>query len=446
MLIALILALLTTGLVALNAKPALADTTLCSGSSYSTCTSAGYSDNGYSTHSSTSYWSMYSGHNCTNYVAYVEQTTNGAPTPSYSLGNAYQWASQASAHGVTVNGTPGAGSVAQWNAASWNTNDGHVAYVEGVNGDGSITVSEDSYPSGPFDWRVIPPSSPYWPNNFIHFKDLSSSNTQMMITGDSSVYAKTSIGYGGWVSETGPGNAQAIAVGGGYQVFLRGDSAVFAKNSVGGGGWVQETDRATANQIAVGSTGVQMMRTSDAAVYDKNTIGYGGWTQVAAPGNATAIAVGGNTEMFIRGDAAVFAKTYGSVGWTQETSPGNATAIAVSSTGVQMFIRGDGAVFATNSIGGPWTQETSPGNAQAIAVGGNTQMFLRGDSTVFATNSIGGPWTQETSPANAVAIAVGADGTQLFRRGDSAVFATNSIGGAWTQETDPGTASAIAAG
>ena len=64
--------------------PALADTVLCSGASYSTCTNAGYTDHGYGANSGNSYWQIDPGHNCTNYAAYVEQTVNGAPTPSYS--------------------------------------------------------------------------------------------------------------------------------------------------------------------------------------------------------------------------------------------------------------------------------------------------------------------------------------------------------------------------
>ena len=168
-----LLTLLTAGLVTLSSKPALADTSLCSGNSYSSCTNVGHTDHGYSTHSGGSYWSMYSGHNCTNYVAYVESTVNGAPTPKYNLGNAADWATKASANGVQVNGTPVAGSVAQWNAAPWNNNNGHVAYVESVNSDGSITVSEDNYPTGPFDWKIISAGSSNWPNNFIHFRDPS---------------------------------------------------------------------------------------------------------------------------------------------------------------------------------------------------------------------------------------------------------------------------------
>jgi surface antigen len=171
---ALLLSLLTVAVVAVSSSPARADTYLCSNNSRSVCTGAGYTDHGYSSHTGTSYWGAYlgtDGHNCTNYVAYAEQTVNGAPAPSYLLGNGSDWANNASAHGVAVNTTPGRGSVAQWNANSMHPA-GHVAYVESVNSDGSITVSEDVYSTGPFSWETIVPGDANWPNHFIHFKDL----------------------------------------------------------------------------------------------------------------------------------------------------------------------------------------------------------------------------------------------------------------------------------
>ncbi|MDX6231764.1 MAG: hypothetical protein QOH68_732, partial [Nocardioidaceae bacterium] len=48
---------------------------LCTG--YSSCSDKGYSSYGYSTQKSKSYWRMYTGTNCTNYVAYRLVTTNG---------------------------------------------------------------------------------------------------------------------------------------------------------------------------------------------------------------------------------------------------------------------------------------------------------------------------------------------------------------------------------
>ncbi len=180
----LFLGLLSAWLILSGAKPALADTSLCSNNSYSNCTGIGYTDHGYGANNGNMYWSEFSGHNCTNYAAYVEQAVNGASTPTPNhLGNASEWDNNATADGTTVDTTPGVGSVAQWEAGYHGADSsGHVAYVEAVskNSDGSIqsiTVSEDNWQYGPFDWRTITPGGGYWPSHFIHFKDLASAGT-----------------------------------------------------------------------------------------------------------------------------------------------------------------------------------------------------------------------------------------------------------------------------
>jgi surface antigen len=140
----------------------------------------GYTDHGYSSHSGSSYWGQDSGHNCTNYVAYAEQTLNGISKPSWlGIGNADVWWNHASGHVTESVSTPVIGAVAWWGDASWNGNAGHVAYVEGVsNGGATITVSEDAFPSGPFDWRRLNSTDHStstnfgWPNGFIYVANL----------------------------------------------------------------------------------------------------------------------------------------------------------------------------------------------------------------------------------------------------------------------------------
>ena len=60
-------------------------------------------------------------------------------------GNANNWATAAAADGYTVNNTPKAGAVMQTSQGAY----GHVAYVESVNDDGSVKVSEMNYNGGP---------------------------------------------------------------------------------------------------------------------------------------------------------------------------------------------------------------------------------------------------------------------------------------------------------
>ena len=76
--------------------------------------------------------------NCTWY-AYERRAQLGRPVGSF-WGNAATWASGARAAGYVVNNTPAVGAVMQ-NGGGY----GHVAIVESVNSDGSITVSEMNY-------------------------------------------------------------------------------------------------------------------------------------------------------------------------------------------------------------------------------------------------------------------------------------------------------------
>ncbi|MDK6370297.1 CHAP domain-containing protein, partial [Aerococcus sp. UMB9870] len=78
-------------------------------------------------------------------------------------GDARNWASAAQQAGYTVNHTPKAGSILQSSAGGY----GHVAYVESVGSDGSVTVSEMNW-NGGFNvksYRTITNPGSY---NYIH--------------------------------------------------------------------------------------------------------------------------------------------------------------------------------------------------------------------------------------------------------------------------------------
>lgn len=65
----------------------------------------------------------------------------GRPVPT-NLGNAVTWASRARAAGIGVDGSPRGGDVAYYrNIGGW----GHVGFVERVNSDGSIWISDMNY-------------------------------------------------------------------------------------------------------------------------------------------------------------------------------------------------------------------------------------------------------------------------------------------------------------
>lgn len=64
---------------------------------------------------------------------------------SSTWGNANNWANAAASSGYTVNNTPKQGAIMQTSQGAF----GHVAYVENVNNDGSVKVSEMNYNGGP---------------------------------------------------------------------------------------------------------------------------------------------------------------------------------------------------------------------------------------------------------------------------------------------------------
>lgn len=91
------------------------------------------------TQTSSSSANLYTAGQCTYYVFDKKQADGDSISATW--GNANQWASNAAADGHTVNNTPKEGSILQSSAGAF----GHVAYVENVNSDGSIEVSEMNY-------------------------------------------------------------------------------------------------------------------------------------------------------------------------------------------------------------------------------------------------------------------------------------------------------------
>lgn len=148
---------------------------LCTG--YNSCAAAGYSHAGYATANGTSYWSQYSGHNCTNYVAY-RMIKNGMSTtrPAGAIGYARDWGRNFASQ---TNDTPAVGSIAWWDTSFSST--GHVAYVEKVVSSSEVLISEDNW-GGDFKWRKVTRTGGRWPQGFIHLKDVGTSTTTTTTT------------------------------------------------------------------------------------------------------------------------------------------------------------------------------------------------------------------------------------------------------------------------
>ena len=112
---------------------------------------------------------------CTSYVAWKINKDHGTTSPPYfftnlmlggRFGDAGHWAANAAALGFTVDSNPSVGAIAHWANGELGSL-GHVAYVEAVNADGSVDVSEYNFHlNHNFDVRcnnVRPP-------RFIHFE------------------------------------------------------------------------------------------------------------------------------------------------------------------------------------------------------------------------------------------------------------------------------------
>ncbi|AWB93376.1 hypothetical protein C3E78_14785 [Aeromicrobium chenweiae] len=160
-------------------------TVLCTG--YSSCVSKGYPHGGYESHKGTSYWNMYTGTNCTNYVAYRLVTTNGMPNkrPKSGVGNARDWGTAMSS---VTDSKPVVGSVAWWGKTG-----NHVAYVEKVVSSTEILVSESNW-SGSFDWRRITKSGSGWPDGFIHFADPKTATPKIVNESKPAILSEPQVG------------------------------------------------------------------------------------------------------------------------------------------------------------------------------------------------------------------------------------------------------------
>ena len=85
-------------------------------------------------------WDLYT-RECVSYVAWKVWST-GRYVPNFNgAGHANQWPSTTAQHGIANGSTPKAGAAAVMMVGTY----GHVMYVEAVNGDGTITVSDYNF-------------------------------------------------------------------------------------------------------------------------------------------------------------------------------------------------------------------------------------------------------------------------------------------------------------
>ena len=186
-----------------------ASTYLCTG--YDGCRDRGYPHFGYKRAGDQMWWRMYSGHNCTNYVAYRLVKGGMSPERPWSgSGNASNWGP---ANPRITDDRPMVGAVAWWRANVPGAGSaGHVAYVERVVSRRKIVVSEDSW-GGDFHWRTITKRGTGWPSGFVHFDDRAvEATTRPAIQGAPVVGSPVRVDVGRWTPATKPA-VQWLAAG-----------------------------------------------------------------------------------------------------------------------------------------------------------------------------------------------------------------------------------------
>jgi len=186
-------------------------------------------------------------HNCTLYAAYRE-ALNGAPDPGI-LGNAADWAANAAAEGIGVDGTPAVGAIADWtgpNQAMGVGPDGHVAYVEVVTSQ-YIETTEDNFGNNDTGRRRIYFGSDAWPNAFIHLggsppPPVHLTDLFLYNRGSGASWTEMADGHGHWVGGVkGPQFASGWSV---YPANLSGNGLtdLFLYNPASGASWTEMAD------------------------------------------------------------------------------------------------------------------------------------------------------------------------------------------------------------
>ncbi|QBR93914.1 CHAP domain-containing protein [Nocardioides euryhalodurans] len=206
--LSLLLVMLLTLLSPLPSATA-ASSYLCTG--YDSCQDRGYGHFGYKRANDRMWWRMYSGHNCTNYVAYrLVRGGMSAERPWSGSGNASNWGP---ANRRITDDTPMVGAVAWWRAnVPGAGSSGHVAYVERVVSARRIVVSEDSW-GGDFHWRTITKRGTGWPSGFVHFDDREvRATSDPVVTGTPAIGATLRVDLGRW-TPTATTSVQWLAAG-----------------------------------------------------------------------------------------------------------------------------------------------------------------------------------------------------------------------------------------
>jgi len=351
-----------------------------------------------------SYWGMSAGHNCTNYVAW-RLISAGVEKPATQPGNAADWAANAVIDGYAVDDSPSVGSVAQWDSLAGGYGlKGHVAYVEQVNDDGTILVSEDYWRDGqqlgPLTYRIVVAASV---SHYIHYLD------------DADWLRTASLSAGSWLpSRTGldiePTAMAAVALEGSGEVFYAVDGKLW------------QVTRG-ANRWVVSDTGVGSQASSISAVTMDGTRPYvmsidkgvlfmtvrtvSGWqrmsTGFAITGDVSAVNLGGLwPTVYLSQNGALWRLWGDNDGWHSEPTGvevwGAISAIADDAGWPVVFNVRSGMLFRSWLDESGWhTESTGVGARGTISVvqtATGPNVFLVEDDVVYRIQTDGVSWSR----------------------------------------------------
>ncbi len=136
-------------------------------------------------------WAFYN-RECTSYCAWkLNKAARTTSSPYFfsnrmlggHFGDAGGWATNATAIGFVTNNIPAVGAIAHWGYGELGVL-GHVAYVEAVNGNGSVDVSEYNYHlDHNFDVRAVCNGVSVRPPRFIHIHDATGGGASPPVIG-----------------------------------------------------------------------------------------------------------------------------------------------------------------------------------------------------------------------------------------------------------------------
>jgi surface antigen len=354
-----------------------------------------------------SYWGMNAGHNCTNYVAW-RLIQDGVARPDTNPGDATNWAVNAKTDGYPVDHTPLVGAVAEWDgSAGGNGSLGHVAYVEKVNDDGTILISEDFWHNGdqlgPLTYRTIPV---FGVSNFIHYADMSTWLRSGTLLGDQWGVRASGL------DPTTQGIA-AINIGGSAEVFYSENGQLWQSHQ-GADAWTS-----TATGVKSSATSLSVVTMDGTRPYIMS-IDYGalimtvktasGWLRMSTgfkvTGQIDAVNLGGLwPTVYLSQDGALWHIWGDTEGWHSEPTGvetwGQISAVVDARGWPEIFNVKGGMLFRSWLDESGWQTESTGiaanGQISAVTTPTGTQVMLVQDKTLYRIVTDGLTWTASTS-------------------------------------------------